>query len=188
MIESRGIEVGNIFSLGTTYSKPLDATYLDDEDKEHTIIMGSYGIGIGRTMAAVAEYHHDDSGLRWPISVAPFDVHIVTLGNDESISRQAEDLYESLMAVGVDTLFDDRQASPGVKFADADLIGVPIRVTISSRSIQAGGAEIKRRDQDRDEAVIVPLEGVLAHIQRERVALYEELAKAAVDAEALTPS
>ena len=168
LIESRGIEVGNIFSLSTTYSEPLGATYLDDEDKEHVMIMGSYGIGVGRNLAAIAEYHNDESGLRWPISVAPFDAHIVVLGNDQEYIDRADALYRELMDAGIDTLYDDRSASPGVKFADADLIGVPIRITISSRSVKAGGAELKRRDQGRDEAVIVPLEGVGTYVADER--------------------
>jgi prolyl-tRNA synthetase len=188
LIESRGIEVGNIFSLGMTYSQPLGATYLDDEDREHVIIMGSYGIGVGRNLAAVAEYHNDDAGLRWPISVAPFDAHIVVLGNEQEHIEQANALYQALMDGGVDTLYDDRSASPGVKFADADLIGVPIRITLSSRSVQAGGAEIKRRDQGRDDAVIVPLEGVVAFVRDERQRLLERLAAAATEAETLTPA
>lgn len=188
LIESRGIEVGNIFSLGTTYSGPLEANYLDDEDREHPIIMGSYGIGVGRNLATIAEHHHDDAGLRWPISVAPFDVHIVTLGNDDEIAAEAEKLHQKLMSSGIDTLFDDRSASPGVKFADADLIGVPIRVTVSSRSMQAGGAEIKRRDQERDAAVIVALEEVVGHVKSEREGLLNRLAAAATEAEKLTPT
>ncbi|CAN5632779.1 proline--tRNA ligase [soil metagenome] len=188
LIESRGIEIGNIFSLGTTYSKPLGATYLDDEDREHTMIMGSYGIGVGRNMATIAEHHHDDNGLRWPISVAPFDIHIVTLGNDTEIQSQAESLYREFMAAGIDTLFDDRPASPGVKFADADLIGVPIRVTVSSRSIQAGGAEIKRRDQDREAAVVIPLDETVAYVEAERSALLDALLESARDAEGLAPA
>ena len=187
LIESRGIEVGNIFSLGTTYSKPLGATYLDDEDREHEMIMGSYGIGVGRNLATIAEHHHDESGLRWPISVSPFDVHLVALGNDQEILDQAETLYRELMDSGLDTLFDDRAASPGVKFADADLIGVPLRVTVSSRSIQAGGAEIKRRDQGREDAVVIPLDEAVSYLIAERTALLEILMQAASDAEALAP-
>ena len=188
LIESRGIEVGNIFSLGTTYSGPLDATYLDDEDREHPIIMGSYGIGVGRNMATIAEHHHDDAGLRWPISVAPFDAHIVVLGSDQEYIGKAETLYTALMDAGIDTLYDDRDASPGVKFADADLIGVPFRITVSSRSVQAGGAEIKRRDQGRDDAAIIPLDAVVDHIRTERQALLGRLLNAASEAEALTPA
>ncbi len=188
LIETRGIEVGNIFSLGTTYSAPLHATYLDDQDNEHAMIMGSYGIGVGRNMAAIAEYCHDDSGLKWPISVAPFDAHLVLLGNEEGIREVADDIYASLKAAGVDTLYDDRDASPGIKFADSDLIGVPIRVTISARSIGAGGAEVKRRDQGRDDAQIVGLDSVVEHVCCERDQLYKALNDAAEEAEKLTPT
>lgn len=188
LIESRGIEVGNIFSLGTTYSAPLGATYLDDEDNAHPMIMGSYGIGIGRNMAAIAEYHHDDAGLRWPVSVAPFDAHIVVLGQDSEYLEKADALYSALMQAGIDTLYDDRNASPGVKFADADLIGVPFRITVSSRSMNAGGAEIKRRDQGRDEAVVIPLERVVDYVKDERQRLINDLMAAAKEAEALTPT
>jgi prolyl-tRNA synthetase len=186
--ESRGIEVGNIFSLGTTYSAPLRATYLDASDEEHDIIMGSYGIGVGRNIAAIAEYHHDDSGLRWPASVAPYDAHLLVLGDDRAVNEQAEKVYRELQVAGVDTLFDDRETSPGVKFADADLIGVPIRITVSSRSLQAGGAEVKRRDQDRDDTVIVETGRVAAHVRAERDALLKALLDAADEAEKLTPS
>ncbi len=187
LIESRGIEVGNIFSLGTTYSKPLGATYLDDEDQEHVMIMGSYGIGVGRNLAAIAEYHNDENGLRWPISVAPFDAHLVVLGNDQEYIDIADTIYRELMDSGIDTLYDDRNASPGVKFADADLIGVPLRITISSRSVKAGGAELKGRDQQRDEAVILPLDGVAAYVAAERRKLLDRLSAAAREAELLTP-
>ena len=188
LIESRGIEVGNIFSLSTTYSEPLGATYLDDEDQEHVMIMGSYGIGVGRNMAAIAEYHSDDNGLRWPMSVTPFDAHIVALGNDGTVRDQATDLYKELMRSGFDTLYDDRDVSPGVKFADADLIGVPLRITVSSRSINAGGAEFKRRDQDRGEAVVIPFEDVVAHVREERQTLLDALFTAADEAEKLAPA
>lgn len=187
LIETRGIEVGNIFSLGTTYSKPLKATYLDAQDNEHLIIMGSYGIGVGRTMAAIAEHFHDEAGLRWPISVSPFDAHLVVLGDDAEIRQTADELYAGLSKAGIDTLYDDRDTSPGVKFADSDLIGVPIRITVSSRSLQAGGAEIKRRDQARDEAVIVAIEETIEHVRRERDRLLQELLDAADEAEKRTP-
>ena len=188
LIETRGIEVGNIFSLGTTYSKPLNATYLDAQDNEHLIIMGSYGIGVGRSLAAIAEHFHDEAGLRWPISVAPFEAHLVVLGDDPDVRKKADDLYDALMKAGVDTLYDDRDMSPGVKFADADLIGVPFRITVSSRSLQAGGAEIKRRDQSREEAIVLALDETVEHVRCERDRLLQELFDAAAEAEQKTPA
>ncbi len=187
LIETRGIEVGNIFSLGTDYSGPLNAAYLDDHDQEHLMIMGSYGIGVGRNLAAIAEHYHDDDGLRWPISVSPFDVHLVALGDDQDIIRVADDLYSKLARAGIDVLYDDRDASPGVKFADSDLIGVPIRITISSRSLKNGGAEMKRRDQDRSDATIIELEEAVERIRCERDDLLNALMAAADEAEKLTP-
>lgn len=142
MRASRGVEVGNIFKLGTRFSAALGANYLDETGKEHPIVMGSYGIGSGRLLACVAEEHHDEKGLIWPMSVAPYDVHLVALrgGADE-----ATKLYNELMAAGYDVLYDDRDESPGVKFNDADLIGVPIRLTVSERSLKEGGVEVKLR-------------------------------------------
>ena len=124
--------------------------------------MGSYGIGVGRLMAAVVEQHHDEHGIIWPQSVAPFDVHVVSLAKQagDEVGQQAEALYQQLQAAGLEVLFDDRRESPGVKFADADLIGVPWRVTVSARSLQNGGVEVKQRCQaDRE---IKPLEGFTA--------------------------
>lgn len=154
----RGIEVGHCFKLGSKYSKAMNVTFLDENGKAQTPIMGSYGIGVGRLMAAIVEQHHDENGIIWPDTVAPFDVHLVSLAKkaDDEVGRQAEDLYEELQDAGFDTLFDDRKESPGVKFADADLIGVPWRVTISARSLQNGGVEIKRRRES--ERKIVPVD------------------------------
>jgi prolyl-tRNA synthetase len=157
LIEMRGIEVGNIFQLGTQYSAPLKATYLDANDQEHLIQMGSYGFGVSRMLAAVAEKHHDERGLRWPISIAPYDVHLVVLSADEGTRRDADELYAAMMDAGMDVLYDDRDETAGVKFADADLIGIPVRVTVSPRARKSGGVEIKRRDQDSKDAEIVAL-------------------------------
>jgi prolyl-tRNA synthetase len=162
--ESRGIEVGNIFKLGTKYSLPLGARYLDDEGLEHPIVMGSYGFGVSRMLAAVAEHHHDDRGLRWPATIAPFDIHLVSLGSAPDVRVSADSLHEQLTAAGYEVLYDDRDESAGVKFADADLIGVPIRATVSARSMKAGGVELKRRDADQDGACIVPITDALAAI------------------------
>jgi prolyl-tRNA synthetase len=153
--ERRGIEVGNIFKLGLKYSRPLRAHYLDEHGQEHPMVMGSYGFGVSRMLAAVAELHHDERGLRWPASLAPFAVHLVVLGADEAVRATADTLYATWQAAGLDVLYDDREDSAGVKFADADLIGIPIRATISSRSLKAGGVEIKaRRDTPADATVV----------------------------------
>ena len=152
---SRGVEVGNIFKLGTRYSANMGATYLDEQGQERPVVMGSYGIGTGRLLACVAEEHHDDDGLIWPVTVAPFDVHLLALLGGE---QTAESLMATLEADGIEVLYDDRDETPGVKFADADLIGLPLRLTVSQRSLEAGGVELKRRD--RDEKLIVAVEAV----------------------------
>jgi prolyl-tRNA synthetase len=144
---SRGVEVGNIFKLGTRYTAALGANYLDENGKEQPIVMGSYGIGSGRMLACAAEEHHDDKGLMLPITIAPFEVHLLNLRGGEEGARK---LYEDLQMAGLDVLYDDRDESPGVKFNDADLIGLPIRLTVSERSLKEGGVELKlRRDADR---------------------------------------
>jgi prolyl-tRNA synthetase len=151
----RGVEVGNIFKLGTRYSDAVGATFQDPEGHEKPVVMGSYGIGVGRLLACIAEEHHDERGLCWPVSVAPFAVHLVPLGAaGTEPGIEADRLYHALEDRGVDVLFDDREESPGVKFADADLIGIPIRVTVSSRSLKAGGVEMKRRE--KPEKPIIP--------------------------------
>lgn len=160
---SRGVEVGNIFKLGTRYSASLGANFLDAEGAERPIVMGSYGIGSGRMLACIAEEHNDEKGLIWPITTAPYEVHLVSLRGGEAIAAQ---LYEDLRVAGLDVLFDDRDESPGVKFNDADLIGLPIRLTVSERSLQAGGVEFKlRRETDRsivaqDQAVRATVDAV----------------------------
>lgn len=173
----RGVEVGNIFKLGTRYSESMGANFLDQNGKTKPVIMGSYGIGSGRLMASIAEEHHDDFGLIWPLTVAPYSVHLVVLhtkaskqsedsGKDATDSDPltiAEGLYEQFQTAGIEILFDDRHESPGVKFNDADLIGNPIRITVSQRSIQAGGVEIKKRDQT--DKIIIPVEDSISHVQ-----------------------
>ena len=157
----RGIEVGHCFKLGKRYSEPMGLTFLNENGKAQTPVMGSYGIGVGRLMAAVVEQHHDDNGIIWPQSIAPFDVHFVSLAKraTDDIGEAAELLYEELEAAGIDVLFDDRKESPGVKFSDADLIGIPWRITLSSRSLKNGGVEVKRRDQD--ERTMIPVDEVV---------------------------
>ena len=152
------IEVGNIFKLGTRYSEPLGARYLDEEGKEQLIWMGSYGIGPARIVAAAIEQFHDDRGIAWPRAIAPFEIELVTLGKEGEEARSVADgIYEDLRAAGVDTLYDDRDASPGEKFADAELLGCPLRMTVGRKSLEAGEVEVQvRRGQEKRS---LPLEG-----------------------------
>jgi prolyl-tRNA synthetase len=150
---ARGVEVGNIFQLGTRYTEALGALYVDEAGDRHPVVMGSYGIGVGRLLACLAEEHRDDRGLALPPSVAPFDVALVSLGRDDEARAAAERLYADLRAAGVSVLFDDRDVSAGVKFADADLRGLPVRVTVSPKSLKAGGAEVKSRTLEDTEVI-----------------------------------
>ncbi len=152
---ARGVEVGNIFQLGTRFAEALGAKYLDAQGQSHPVVMGSYGIGVGRLLACIVEANHDERGIRLPITVAPYDVHLVRLSAQvPDLDAKADAIYEALRAAGIQVLYDDRDLSAGVKFADADLIGLPLRVTVSARSLQHGGCELKRRD--RDEVRFVP--------------------------------
>ncbi|HEY4689288.1 MAG TPA: proline--tRNA ligase [Anaerolineae bacterium] len=171
---ARGVEIGNIFKLGTRYSGAIGATYLAADGMQKPIVMGSYGIGSGRLLACVAEEHHDDKGLIWPISVAPYQVHLVSLaGADASVAQAAERVYRTLLDADIEVLHDDREESPGVKFADADLIGIPIRLTVSAKSIGKGGVEMKRRD--RRDVEIVAESNLIARLQAEIKSMFEEI-------------
>ncbi len=152
------IEVANIFKLGTRYSVPLEATYLDEQGKEQPIVMGSYGIGPARIVAAAIEQFHDEQGICWPRSLAPFDVELITLGKPGEEAREVADrLYDELRAEGLDVLYDDREGSAGEKFADAELLGCPLRLTVGKRGLEAGqvDAQIRRGQEQRS----LPLEG-----------------------------
>jgi prolyl-tRNA synthetase len=151
------IEIGNIFKLGTRYSEPLGATYLDEDGEEKHIWMGSYGIGPARILAAAVEQYADDAGISWPKSIAPFDIHLVTLGKPGEEPRSVADgLYKELQTLGLDTIYDDRDASAGEKFADAELLGVPIRLTIGKRSVESEEVEVQiRRGREKTQ---IPLE------------------------------
>jgi prolyl-tRNA synthetase len=154
------IEVGNIFKLGTRYSEPLGATYLDESGREQLIWMGSYGIGPARIAAAAVEQYADEQGIAWPRAIAPWDVELVGLGKPGSDERAAaERLYEELRAAGVDVLYDDRDAGPGEKLTDAELLGVPLRLTLGRRSLQSGTVEAQVRRGRADQDGGVPLEG-----------------------------
>ena len=161
---SRGVEVGNIFKLGTRYSESLGCVFLDKDGKAKPVIMGSYGIGVGRLLSCIAEEHHDDKGLTWPISVAPYHVHLIRLAC-ENCDAVANQLYDNLAHEGIEVLFDDRDESAGVKFADADLIGLPIRITVSRRSLAGNSVEIKRRTEAA--TVNASIESVIQTIKSE---------------------
>ena len=148
------IEVGHIFKLGTFYSVPLDATYLDEQSVERPIVMGSYGVGPGRVLAAVVEQSHDDRGIVWPTSIAPYDVHVLSLaGASEEVGTVAESVAGDFTAAGADVLLDDRDARPGEKFADADLLGVPLRVTVGRKTLDDDAVDVRRRRDDADSRV-----------------------------------
>jgi len=148
------IEVGHIFKLGTYYSVPLDATYLDEQSVERPIVMGSYGIGPGRVMAAVVEQSHDERGIVWPREIAPYDVHVLSLaGSSDEVEALAESVAEELSEAGNAVLLDDRDARPGEKFADADLLGVPSRITVGRKSLEDGAVDVRRRSDESDSRV-----------------------------------
>ncbi|HEX7540533.1 MAG TPA: proline--tRNA ligase [Anaerolineales bacterium] len=173
---SRGVEVGNIFKLGTRYSDALGCTFLDKDGQQQPVIMGSYGIGVGRLLACIAEAHHDEHGLVWPITVAPFQVHLVLLrGKGTPQAEEAADkVYADLQAAGIEVLYDDRDESPGIKFNDADLIGCPVRITVSERALAQGGVEMKlRREQAKG---IVLLEEMVTQVRSVIQSLQDEIA------------
>ncbi len=154
LVERRAIEVGNIFDLKTKYSVPFDLTYTDEKEQKHPVLMGCYGIGLGRLMGTVVEALADDKGIIWPLSIAPFAVHLLVLGEDENVIAEANKVYESLEKNGIEVLFDDRTGyTPGEKFADADLLGMPLRAVVSVRSMKEGGIEIKKRNEEKGKIV-----------------------------------
>ena len=143
----RGIEVGHVFKLGTKYSKAMKATFLDEAGKEQLMVMGCYGIGVGRTMAASIEQNYDSDGIIWPLPIAPFQVHVLPLNMDNAdVSQAGEAIYQELRGKGIEALFDGRDESPGIKFKDADLLGMPLRVTIGIKSLKEDKVELKWRD------------------------------------------
>ncbi len=158
-----GIEVGHVFKLGTKYTDALDATFDDENEQRRSIIMGCYGIGVNRIVAGLAETRHDENGLIWPLSVAPYDVLVIPLNvTDEKVMKTAEKLYAGLQESGVECLFDDRSARPGVKFKDADLIGIPLRVVIGGKGLKDGVAEVKwRTDAD---PTLVPIDSTVSTV------------------------
>ena len=171
--ETRGIEMGHTFKLGTRYSETMDATFLDSDGEQQPVIMASYGIGIGRLLASAIEHFHDDDGILFPASISPYDVHIVELGEAEHVGEAASRLHADLEAAGVEVLRDDRNESAGVKFKDADLIGIPLRVTVSPRSLKNGGVELKRRSSS--ESTMLPLDSAVGEIADLRQRLTDDL-------------
>ena len=167
---TRGIEVGQVFKLGTKYSKAMNAIYKDENQQDHPLVMGCYGIGVSRTLAAVIEQHHDEDGIIWPVSVAPYHV-IVTLvkPKDEEQAKLAEEIYQSLLVAGVEAVIDDRDERPGVKFKDADLLGFPIRITVGKRAGE-GIVEYKlRRDSEKSElSVAEAIENAIKLVTEEK--------------------
>ena len=174
---ARGVEVGNIFQLGTRYSDALEARFTDQAGTAHPIVMGSYGIGLERLLACVAEEHRDEYGMMLPVSVAPYQVSLVALARKDETWQAAERVFADLVAAGIEVLYDDRRdLSAGVKFNDADLRGLPLRVVIGERSLAAGGAELSRRGQ-RDRRT-VPLDALPETLQQEIAALHSSLTAA----------
>ena len=162
----RGIEVGQVFKLGTKYTDAFKAVYKNDQLKENVMIMGCYGVGVTRTMQAVVEQSHDKDGIIWPASVAPFQVVLDLLDPDNAdVAKVAFDLEAQLEAAGIDVIVDDRAERPGVKFKDADLIGFPVRVVVGAKGLANGGVEVKRRDQPKEAMVKVAPDAALAAIQ-----------------------
>ena len=160
----KGIEVGNIFKLGTDFTNAFGSMYLGEDGERHPIVMGSYGIGLGRNVACIVEAHHDEKGIAWPDEVAPYPAHLVSIGagRDEKVRETAERLHDLAKAAGREILYDDRDESPGVKFTDAELLGMPWTLTVSPRSLAAGGVEVTRRESgERRTASIDEVEGFL---------------------------
>jgi prolyl-tRNA synthetase len=174
--ESRGVEVGNIFKLGTKYTEALGATFLDQNGKAKPVIMGSYGIGSGRLLACVVEESNDDNGIIWPINIAPYHAHIVAL---KGVEEAAEKVYQDLGAAGIEVLMDDRSESPGVKFNDADLIGIPIRITIGERNLKERKVEVKLRQSE--EKTLVGLDQAVSEVLELKALLEAQIAETVVE-------
>lgn len=165
LVEKQGVEVGNIFQLGYHYTnKMANALFTDKDGKRQKYYMGCYGIGVDRTLATVIEMHNDDKGIIWPKSIAPYHVQFITLGNEQDILNQAENLYKTLVEENIEVLWDDRDERPGEKFADADLIGIPLRIVLSKRSIENGGVEIKFRTEK--DSKIIGIDEILDFVKK----------------------
>lgn len=162
--EEKSIEVGNIFKLMNKFTKPFDFSVTDEKGEKREVIMGCYGIGLGRLMGTVVEIHHDDKGIIWPEEIAPFRVHLVEVkSKDEKVKKEAEAIYGQLTENGIEVLYDDREVGAGQKFADADLIGCPFRVVVSEKTLAENSVEIKKRNEDKAE--LVKIKGVIEKIK-----------------------
>ncbi|MDP4001124.1 MAG: aminoacyl--tRNA ligase-related protein [bacterium] len=148
--EEKAIEIGNIFPLGTKYSEAMGLTVKDEEGKEQPVIMGSYGIGLGRLMGTIVEISHDDKGIIWPASVSPFKYHLINIAKDQS---QSDKIYESLQKSDISVLYDEREESAGSKFADSDMIGIPVRILVSDKTLESDSVEIKHRGNEETKLV-----------------------------------
>jgi len=153
LVEQKGIEIGNIFKLGTKFSDAFKFKYTNEEGKQYPVLMGCYGIGPSRIMGSLVEVYNDEKGIIWPKQIAPYQVHIVSIGKDDEIKNSADKLYEDLKKVGVDVLYDDRQIGPGAKLGDADLIGIPVRLVLSNRTLESDSVEWKERGKVEAENV-----------------------------------
>ncbi len=148
LVERKAVEVGNIFSLGTKYTKELGLDYIDENGKKQDIVMGCYGIGVSRMMGLLAEHFSDEKGLSWPKEVAPAIVYLINIGNDSEVVKAADEAYDELTAKGIKVIYDDRDLRPGEKFADADLLGIPYRVVVSEKNLAEKKYELKARNED----------------------------------------
>lgn len=159
LTQNKAVEVGNIFKLGTKYSTPFDLSYMDASGQKQTVIMGCYGIGLSRVMGTIVEVCHDDKGIIWPETVAPFKIHLISLNQNE----KAEEIYYNLKTAGFEVLFDDRDKGAGEKFADADLIGCPIRLVLSAKTLEQESVEMKKRTSDSSQ--LISLKDLLTNLQ-----------------------
>jgi prolyl-tRNA synthetase len=162
LVEKKTIEVGNIFTLGTKFSEPFDLKYKNEKGEDGLVFMGSYGIGLGRLMGTIVELLSDEKGIVWPKSVAPFAAHLVRLGDKEEVVKFADKLYADLSARDIETLYDDRDLRPGEKFADSDIIGIPLRLVVSEKTLVENAVEVKSRTSDKSE--LMSVENVLKFV------------------------
>ncbi len=163
---SRGIEIGHVFKLGTKYSKSMKATYLDAQGKENFMVMGCYGIGVTRILAATIEQSYDENGIIWPVSLAPYKVSIVPVDfNNEAIKKTAEEIYKQLKKDKIEVLLDDRDERAGIKFKDADLMGIPFRITVGEKNLKDGNVEFKARKDDKTKAEIIKTDKIVEYIK-----------------------
>jgi len=167
LVFSRGIEVGHTFKLGLKYSKAMKAVYLDEAGKENLLVMGCYGIGVSRIVAATIEQSNDENGIIWPLQLAPYQVIVVPVNYaDEQTKKVADDIYKQLTDAGIETVMDDRDERAGMKFKDADLIGIPYRITIGERNLKDGKVELKARRDGPKDSKLVPIGSIVEETKK----------------------